>query len=222
MQSAPSSSQVRIRPGTPPDAPAIARLHLELLPHGFFAKLGARYLSVYHRAFMSSPHAVSLVACREDRLVGFIAGALDAHVHQRWALRRRGLPLLVAGIAALALRPRLAWEFLTTRTGRYVRGMARAARPTTSPTGASSPIPGGPVAVLSHVAVDRSEQGGGAGSALVESFVEHVREARTPRVELVTLCDDGASAFYERLGWTAVGEHEREGARYRRFTLELR
>ena len=221
MQSAPSSSQVRIRPSTPDDASAMAQLHLELLPHGFFARLGAGYLAVYHRAFMASPHAVSLVACRDDRLVGFIAGALDAHVHQRWALRRRGVPLLIAGVVALVLRPRLAWEFLTTRTGRYLRGMARAARPTASPTAESSVATGGPVAVLSHVAVDRSEQGGGAGSALVESFVDRVKASGTTRAELVTLCEDGASAFYERLGWTAVGEHEREGARYRRFTLVL-
>ena len=199
----------------------MARLHLDLLPHGFFARLGRRYLAVYHRTFMASPHAVSFVACRGDRVVGFLAGALDAHAHQRWVLRRRGAGLLVSGSAALAARPRLGWEFLTTRTGRYVRSVVRAARPTGSAAGPGPSLPGGPVAVLTHVAVDPSEQGSGAGTALVASFVDHVREAGTRRAELVTLCDDGASAFYDRLGWTAVGEHEREGARYRRFTLDV-
>lgn len=198
----------------------MAHLHLALLPHGFFAKLGGRYLAVYHRTFMASPHAVSFVACRDDRLVGFIAGALDAHAHQRWTLRHRGGRLLASGLAALATRPFLGWEFLTTRTGRYVRGILRAARPTSAPAGGVS-APRGPIAVLTHVAVDPSEQGCGAGSALVGSFTDQVRDAGTHRAELVTLCDDGASAFYERLGWGAVGEHDREGARYRRFTLEL-
>lgn len=221
MQSAPSSPQVHIRPSTPHDAATIAHLHLDLLPHGFFAKLGSRYLAAYHRTFMASPHAISFVACREDRVVGFIAGALDAHAHQRWTLRRRGGHLVVRGLAALAARPRLGWEFLTTRTGRYLRSMARAARPTGAATGASPSLASGPVAVLTHVAIDRSEQGGGAGSKLVDAFVESVRSAGTRRAELVTLCDSGASAFYERLGWTAAGEHEREGASYRRFTLEV-
>ena len=199
----------------------MTQLHLALLPHGFFAKLGPRYLAVYHRTFMASPHAVSLVACRDDRLVGFIAGAIDAHAHQRWTLRRRGGTLMVNGVVALIARPLLGWEFLTTRTGRYLRGVLRAVGPSGMTAPAGETAVRGPLAVLTHVAVDTAEQGGGAGSALVESFVDQVREAGTHRAELVTLCDGGASAFYERLGWTALGEHVREGARYRRFTLDL-
>lgn len=224
MQSAPSSYQVRIRAARPEDLSEVVRLHLELLPHGFFARLGQGYLRVYHRSFMTSPFAVSLVAYRDDRLVGFVAGALDAHRHQQWTLRRFGSRLLVSGVLALVRRPQLGWEFLTTRTGRYVRGVLRAVRPAGSSRAAvtaDDSLPAGPVAVLTHVAVDPSDQGRGSGSALVDSFIEQVRAAGTRRVELVTLCEDGASAFYERLGWSAVGEHEREGARFRRFTLSL-
>ena len=224
MQSAPSSYQVRIRAARPEDLSEVVRLHLQLLPHGFFARLGQGYLRVYHRSFMTSPFAVSLVAYRDDRLVGFVAGALDAHLHQQWTLRRLGSRLLVRGVLALALRPQLAWEFLTTRTGRYVRAMLRAVRPAApSPTAIATDdsLPAGPVAVLTHVAVDPNDQGRGSGSALVDSFVERVRAVGTRRVELVTLCDEGASPFYERLGWSAVGVHEREGAKFRRFTLDL-
>lgn len=224
MSSAPSSSQVRIRAATRVDLSTIVRLHLELLPHGFFAGLGAGYLRVYHRSFMASPHAVSLVACRDDRPVGFVAGAMDGQLHQRWTLRRLGWHLLLRGALALARRPRLAFKFLTTRAGRYARGVARAARPappSPSDTTAGGAESSGPIAVLTHVAVDRSEQGCGSGSALVEAFVQRVRDAGTSRIDLVTLCEDGASAFYEGLGWSAIGEHEREGARFRRFTLAL-
>lgn len=224
MQSAPSSSQILIRATSPGDLSALVRLHRQLLPHGFFARLGTGYLRVYHRTFMASPHAVSLVACRDERVVGFIAGAFDAHLHQQWTLRRWGGRLLLSGVIALARRPRLGWEFLTTRTGRYVRAAFRAVRPRSVRSAAPPPsaaILSGPVAVLTHVAVDPSEQGSGSGSALVESFVQRVRAVGTQRIELVTLCDDGASPFYERLGWSAVGEHEREGATFRRFTLDL-
>lgn len=202
----------------------MVRLHLQLLPHGFFARLGAGYLRAYHRSFMTSPYAVSLIAYRDDRLVGFVAGAVDAHRHQQWTLRRCGTRLLMSGVLALARRPRLGWEFLTTRTGRYVRALLRAVRTTATPPPVvltDSPVSSGPVAVLTHVAVDPSDQGCGSGSALVESFVEHVRTVGTPRIELVTMCGGGASPFYERLGWSAIGEHEREGARYRRFSLHL-
>ena len=224
MQSAPTSSQAYIRASTPADASHIVRLHLALLPHGFFARLGSGYLRVYHRSFMASPHAVSLVACRDERIVGFVAGADNAHLHQRWTLRHRGPQLILAGVLALAFRPGLAWEFLTTRTGRYLRSFARAARPgaasVAAPT-AGGATGSGPVAVLTHVAVHPTEQGSGSGSMLVESFLQQVRSAGANRAELVTLCGEGASPFYERLGWSAIGEHEREGARYRRFTLGL-
>lgn len=219
-----STPTLDVRPATPADAAAIAELHARLLPHGFFAELGQGFLRAYHRSFMASPHAVSIVACRSGRVVGLIAGALDAGEHQRFVIRHHGVRLLTAGAAALAVRPALLLRFLTTRLGRYGRGLLRAARPPQEVTGPATEERGQPpVAVLTHVAVDSLVQGEGGGSALVEAFVNEVRRRGTaPRIELVTLVDDGASSFYERLGWTACGEHLREGAKYRRFSLSLR
>lgn len=206
------------------DAAVIADIHARLLPHGFFADLGPRFLRAYHRSFMASPHAVSVVACRDGRVVGLIAGALDAGEHQRHVIRHHGLRLLGSGGAALVARPALLLRFLTTRLGRYARGLLRAARPARS--AAERPVGDvrrGPVAVLTHVAVDPAMQGAGGGSALVEAFVDRVRrEGSAERIELVTLVEEGASPFYERLGWTACGEHLREGEMYRRFSLTLR
>lgn len=219
-----STSSLEVRPATPADAAVIADIHGRLLPHGFFADLGPRFLRAYHRSFMASPHAVSIVACRDDQVVGLIAGAMDATEHQRYVIRHHGLRLLAAGVAALAVRPGLLSRFLTTRLGRYGRGLLRAARP--AQPGADRPtgdMRTGPVAVLTHVAVDPAMQGAGGGSALVDAFVDEVRrEGRAERIELVTLAEEGASAFYARLGWTACGEHLREGAKYRRFSLSLR
>lgn len=213
---------VEVRPARPVEADAIADLHVRLLPHGFFAELGRGFLRSYHRTFMASPHAVSLVAYRDGRVVGVIAGALDAGLHQRFVIRRHGLRLLVSGLAALVRRPKLAAKFVTTRLPRYARGLLRAARP----AGAASAGPAVDptrVAVLTHVAVDPQTQGSGAGAALVHSFTDAVRAAGTAqRIELVTLAETGASAFYEHLGWQADGEHRRDGVRYRRFALDLR
>lgn len=221
----PSRSSLHVRPAVPGDARAIAAIHQRLLPHGFFAELGRRFLHVYHRSFMTSPHAVSLVACRDDDVIGFIAGATDAHAHQRYVIRRHGLQLVVAGSVALLFRPALAMRFVSTRLGRYLRGLSRALPSrATRPTGAgAAPSDEAAVAVLTHVAVDDPAQGVGAGSALVGSFVAQVQErGSADRIELVTLAEGGASAFYERLGWTAAGEHARESVRYRHFVLALR
>ncbi len=217
-----SPSGVAIREAESKDARQIARLHDCLLPHGFFARLGPRYLAVYHQTFMKSPHAVSLLACRDERIVGMIAGALDAGAHQRHTLRRHGPRLAAAGAAALLRRPALAREFVTTRSGRYARGAARAVKRSSTPLDVPTEAPPpSAIAVLTHVAVDPGEQGCGTGSSLVEEFIERVRRSGGRVIELVTLADDGASPFYERLGWTCVGEHVREGRTYRRFRLEL-
>lgn len=220
-----STSSLEVRTARPADAAAIADIHARLLPHGFFADLGAPFLRAYHRSFMDSPHAVSIVACCDGQVVGLIAGAMDAREHQRHVIRHDGFRLLMPGAAALARRPFLLLRFVTTRLGRYARGLLRAARPATSGSGGGSigDVRPGPVAVLTHVAVDPVMQRSGGGSALVDAFVQRVRgEGSADRIELVTLAEDGASPFYERLGWTACGEHVREGARYRRFTLSLR
>lgn len=202
----------------------MAALHSELLPHGFFAALGSRYLAVYHRSFMGSPHAVSLVACRDGRVVGMLAGAINAQAQQRQTIRQSGVRLAVAGVVALLLRPRLAAHFLGTRGLRYVRGLAKAARPgrrsLSSPSSAGGES--GAVAVVTHVAVDARAQGSGAGSALVEAFVGRVRASgAAERIELVTLAEGGASDFYERLGWVGGTGHLRDGALYHRYAFIL-
>lgn len=213
---------VEVRPARPADADAMAGLHARLLPHGFFAELGRGFLRSYHRTFMGSPHAVSLVACRDGRVVGLIAGAIDAGLHQRFVIRRHGLRLLVAGLAGLVRRPRVAAKFVMTRLPRYARGFLRAARPASAPAAGPAADPTR-VAVLTHVAVDPDTQGSGAGAALVHAFTDAVRAARAaPRIELVTLAETGASAFYEHLGWQPAGEHRRDGVPYRRFALDLR
>lgn len=218
-----STSSLDVRPATTADAAVIADIHARLLPHGFFAELGRRFLRAYHRSFMASPHAVSIVACRDGAVVGVLAGAIDAHAHQRYVIRHHGLRLLAVGLTALMARPPLAWRFATTRLGRYGRGLLRAAKPSVGP-GANTTTRGlDGVAVLTHVAVDPRAQGGGGGSALVDAFVKEIERGGTARrIELVTLAEDGASEFYERLGWQSCGEHLREGARYRRFALDLR
>ncbi len=219
-----SSSHVDIRKAQPSDARDMAALHRDRLPHGFFAALGLPYLAVYHRSFMASFNAVSLVACRDGQVVGLLAGAINAHAHQRLTIRQSGVRLASVGLVALLLRPRLAAQFLGTRGVRYLRGLAKALRPRGQSRSSGPPAGGGhgDVAVLTHIAVDEDAEGSGAGTALVEAFVNRVRASgAAQRIELVTLTDGGASAFYERLGWVGGAEYLRDGSLYRRYSLPL-
>lgn len=199
----------------------IAAIHRRQLPHGFFARLGSRYLRAYHRSFMQSPHAVALVAERRGRRVGFVVGVVDPVAHHRYVVRQHGLRLAVVGAMSLVARPALALEFLRTRVVRYLRSVSRATSPRRTSDAPGGAAPETTAAVLTHVAVDPEAQGAGAGRFLVEAFVDEVREAGAAAVELVTLSGErGAASFYEKLGWKRAGATERGGASFTHFVLE--
>lgn len=182
------------------DCPASAALHVRLLPHGFFAQLGARFLVAYHRSFQRSPHAVGLVAVRDGEVVGFLLGLLRPGAHGAHVLRSDGLHLAAAGALGLLRRPRLLGLFLRTRVARYARGIGRRLRP--APQQLATEVP----AVLQHVAVDPACRQTGTGRALVRAFEEAVAEAGVGQVVLLTTPEeDGAPAFYRRLGYEEQG-----------------
>jgi GNAT superfamily N-acetyltransferase len=229
QRSAPPSGVTVVRDMVRRDLRATAALHHRSLPDGFFSRLGRRFLRRYHATFLASPFAVAIVATDPvdgDVPAAFLVGTLQNRAHYRWVVRRCGPRLALELVAALAVRPRLASLFIRTRVGRYLRWVWRyplyraqrrtAAAPAGSEgaavveeepaRGPEEAAPVAPVAVLTHVAVDERLRGQGAGRRLVEAFVERAREAGAAEVRLVTEASDGASGFYERLGWTPVGE----------------
>jgi ribosomal protein S18 acetylase RimI-like enzyme len=195
---------------TPDDVVAAAEIHARELPHGYFAHLGRRFLRAYHRTFVTSPHAVAMVATLEDRVAGFLVGTLRTRAHWGHVLRRQGWRLLVAALEGLVRHPSTVLPLLRHRLRRYVRALARY----TGLGGSDGEERRDPrrrggqrtVAVLTHVAVLPAARGHGLGAGLVEAFLEAVRQAGVREVRLVTLAgDEGASAFYERLGWERLG-----------------
>jgi ribosomal protein S18 acetylase RimI-like enzyme len=245
QQPAPEPAVLEVREATRRDLRATAALHRRALPEGFFARLGPGFLRAYHASFVASPEAVALVVSAPDaggEPAGFVVGTLRNRAHYRWVLRHASPRLALRLVAALARRPRLAGVFLRTRATRYVRwvwryplrrAQARSARPepaatdppvelAQAPTQEASTQAVPPVAVLTHVAVDDGLRGRGAGRLLVEEFVDRARAAGANEVRLVTEASDGASSFYERLGWSAVGEHTgSDGSIVREFRWPL-
>jgi ribosomal protein S18 acetylase RimI-like enzyme len=194
----------RVEPAAQSDLARTARLHHQSLPEGFFARLGTRFLRRYHQVFAESPEAQVLVIRGRRGPAGMLVGTFDNAAHYRWAVRRRGLLLLAAGIVAMLGRPALAIEFLRTRTGRYARALWRALRSRRSAR-ATRREPPRRVAVLTHVAVDPEARGAGAGRELVDEFVERARDRGADEVRLITRAGGAAADFYRRLGWRPRG-----------------
>jgi GNAT superfamily N-acetyltransferase len=186
------------------DLPAAARLHATLLPHGFFARLGQRFLRAYYRTFLSSPHGIGLVACLAGQPVGVLAGTAHNAAHYRWVIQHHGVSLAWLGATAMLVRPTVAAWFVRTRLRRYARRLLRLPlrpAPTGRDAGAGDPADGDP-AVLTHVMVAGDAQRQGVGAALVDRFSVTARTAGASRAMLVTFAGQaGASTFYKRLGW---------------------
>jgi ribosomal protein S18 acetylase RimI-like enzyme len=228
----PPHDTLRVRAATEADLPATAHLHARLLPHGLFPRLGERFLQRWHATFLDTPHGVAFVAVTADGDVrGFLMGTTDQVRYVDDVIARHRLGLTLAGVRALLTRPHVASHFLRTRAARYarrllrrpVRGDAHASGGTarnSSPATRSAPVR---VAVVTAVAVGDGLRGSGTGARLVSHFLAAARAAGTPAAELVTKADGhGASAFYERLGWSEADVHrDRDGDLVRRFRLEL-
>lgn len=215
---------MRVAPLRPEDVSFAAALHRRVLPGGFFGRLGSRFLQVYYATFVDSPYAVALLLRVGRRPAGVLVGTLANTRHWAWVVRAYGVRLLAAGVWALLARPGEAAFFLRTRVGRYLRAAGRFLRRSPRATRPEDAAPGGPVAVLTHVAVAPGAHGVGAGRALVEEFVAEAQAAGAERAQLVTPSGRaGAGGFYRRLGWRHVTDRcDHDGHVVSLFQLWLR
>ena len=199
------------------DLSPVVAAHRVSFPHGFFARLGPRFLARYYRTFLDGPLAVAVVAEENGEPCGYLVGMLDPTGHRKLVLRYHGRSLAMAAGLAMLTRPRTTLTFLTTRVTRYRRALRRTRR---SSAGTSDAVR---AAVLSHVVVSEASRNRGIGSALVDEFLAQARAARCTSACLVTLDGPaGAGEFYRRIGWTR--SHDRtsqEGQVLAYYTIEL-
>ena len=215
-------SQSRVRPARQAELLKTAALHEQALPDGFFARLGCRFLRRYHRTFLASPRAEVLVVRDGPRPAGMLVGTYDNAAHYRWVMRHRSRVLALVGMVSLLVRPRLAWEFLRTRLGRYARAVVRFLRRRAAPAAGGDQGAGAQVAVLTHVAVSPQARGAGVGGALVEEFVERAQRAGADEVRLITPSQGPGPSFYRALGWYRLGSRRAaDGTIVDEFVLPL-
>lgn len=197
---------------TSADAPWAASLHAAELPHGFFARLGRRFLTAYYATFIDSPHAVAFLAEGPDARAGMLVGTVRNRAHYSWVLRNRGGLLVRKGLAGLLKSPPAMSLFLRTRLGWYSGALLRfGMRALLRPFSRPSQRRAGPTqpAVLAHIAVAEEARRDGAGAALVSIFLDAAKGAGCSEAVLVTLAGPaGAGRFYRRLGWTLRDRHD--------------
>lgn len=201
------------------DLPFVVDAHREHFPDGFFVSLGPRFLTRYYRTFLDGGTlTVALVAEVDGERCGYLAGVLTAAVHRPVMLRYHGPGLLLAAVAALVTRPRVAVRFALTRGTRYARALRRDGFGRQMQAVRTSPP-----AVLSHVVVVEPERLAGVGRCLVTTFLHEADTAGCRSAQLVTDAGPGgAGTFYESLGWRWVGTTTNEGRTLRRYEISVR
>jgi len=209
--------QLQVGPLEVSECERSALIHHATLGMEFLARFGPGFLAAYHRAWVRSPFGLALAARdHQGRLVGVMLGSLDPGSHYKAMLAQSGPLLAVRMVASAATRPRLAYQLVVTRSGRYARALLRhlEARFTVerqenedsrdaATAGSDSTTKSWKVGEITHLMVDPALQRFGAGRALVDRTVELARSAGLDKLVLVTPPDMAARRFYEALGWIA-------------------
>jgi ribosomal protein S18 acetylase RimI-like enzyme len=190
---------------SPADLGFVVREHRRHFPDGFFARLGRGFLREYYRAFLTSAKSRTVVAELDGTPVGYLVGVTDPAAHRSHVVQHHGRTLVVRAVAAMLVRPSLAYRFLRTRVGLYTCKLLR--RPRAHSGGPVQANDASVTAVLTHVAVAPEAQSIGIGSELIDHFDQEVAAAGCDRLALVTASGEhGAGPYYRRRGWMPRGE----------------
>ena len=189
MTATPDAGASAVRPATPADAAAAARLHVEQISEGFLALLGPRFLTLLYRRILSTDGSFLLVAGAQGQVAGFVAGSGDVSGLYRSFLLHDGVRAAFGAAGRLLAGWRRALETLRHGSGDGV-GRGRGTE-------------------LLAIAVDAAEQGAGIGGLLVDAFLaEVVRRGDGAAYVVVASHNSGAIRLYERSGFTRSEEFE--------------
>ncbi|NMG40536.1 GNAT family N-acetyltransferase [Chelativorans sp. ZYF759] len=205
------------------DLSTTATLHRQHLELGLFPQLGERFMRAYHASFAASPHAIALVARSESgRVVGALFGTTANARHYRWVVEEHGMNLAVQGTRSLLLQPALAWSFISSRAGRYAKGLGRHLGLLGRDDAAVANAGAGPSCVLSHIVTSKAARRLGVGRRLVEEFRRQAHATGAAEARLVTREGGPGAPFFERLGCACVDlRPSQDGEALREYSLQL-
>jgi ribosomal protein S18 acetylase RimI-like enzyme len=187
---------VKIRPYEPRDREAVRAICLSTAYGGGGGGLiePRLFVDLMIRAYSDFPAGSVWVAEREERVVGYLAGAFDEralHRVQVW----RVVPTAVAGSLARGLL----WRRELWRLLGDLPGFLGAARKAEAPD--EEGYPG-----HLHINLLPASRGQAVGARLVELFFAEARRRRLPGVRAVVYeTNQPARRFFERLGFRPLG-----------------
>ena len=135
-----------------------------------------------------------LVAQQEGVVRGYLLGTVDAArmagVFNRTVALRLALQFFLGGLAFRPKNARLMFKLAAS----FFKGEFRGEH-----------FPGYPATL--HINMEESFRGGGAGSALVDAFLEYLRQKSANGVYLCTMSEAGG--FFEKKGFSLLADHPR-------------
>lgn len=200
-ESCSNSVDVTVRRAEPVDLPNVARVHVAAFQGFFLAELGERFLAAYYRTVLDYSAGIFLVAEREGRVIGFVAGFLRPAEFYRMMSECKWR-FVVPALLGIARRPGLLVR-IVRRSKRVLSGKASDA-----PRAATA-------CELSSVAVDPSTGGKGVGRKLVHKFLENAAAIGAHEVFLTTDAErnDAVNSFYLKQGFQCVRTFVQDGDR---------
>lgn len=194
-----------VRPMTRSDVAEVARLHRAAFAGSLGVALGDRYGRRMLRWYLDEPGAIALVATRGPRIVGYVFGADD----RRWSALNRAL--LASAVAGVLRRPWIVLQPAFLRKVPERLGNLFHRVPMDSVPAEERVRKTGGVFDLVGIGVAPDARGQRIGEALIDAFVDRVRETSRFRSVLLGVYATNRSAHrsYERNGFRCLSDDGR-------------
>lgn len=178
-----------VRPMQALDIEPVVDVHLDAFPGFFLTFLGPRFLGLLYGEAVALGE-IAFVAEQDGAVVGFVMGSAIPGRFFKKLLKRKPLAFALAAAPAVLRQPRSAL--------RIVRALAKPSE-AAKPEGTST---------LLSIGVSPKARGRGVGRSLALAFLREARARGARRVDLTTdkLDNEGANAFYRRLGFVVASE----------------
>lgn len=168
------------------DLEEIVNIHLNSFQGFFLSFLGPKFLMLFYKGIISSTLGVGFVYIDNNRIEGFICGAINPSDFFHNLLRTKWFHFSIASLGAILKKPSI---------------IPRLLRAINSPSSSSK---GDKKATLMSIGIDSQVQGKGVGGILVQNFLKELKSKGIYEVNLTTdrLNNKRANQFYKKLGFT--------------------
>ena len=184
----------------------IVQIHLLSFKGFFLSFLGPKFLKLFYKGIILSPFGVGLVYINNNRVEGFICGAINPSDFFRYLLRKKWLNFSIASFEAILKNPSIISRIFKAKR-----------RPSLSPKSNNK-------AELMSIGVDPKAQSKGIGKILVQHFLKELKYKGIQEVNLTTdrLNNEKVNEFYKKLGFTLKRYYTTpEGRKMNEYVIKL-